>query len=251
MAIRKIKVGILTFSDGRKYIHDTLVELNRNYQNKLANALEATGEVEAVQAEDIIWNAETARTEGRRMLEKQVDITILNYAIWAFPNLAAIATNFAPGPYLLFCNIHPSEPGMVGMLACAGTMDQLGLTYSRVWGDINDKATLGKVMSYVRAAGAVNHIKGETYGLFGGRPLGMYTAVANQDQWRKIFGVDVQHIEQYDIVRVSETIDDDRVNAGLNWLEERVKEVKYNGNALTPGKTEETDSFLSRHTGNH
>ena len=236
MTIRKIKVGILTFSDGRKYIHDTLVELNQNYQRKLAQALESTGEVEVVQAEEIIWNAETARNEGRRMLENRVDMTILNYAIWAFPNLAAIATNFAPGPYLLFCNIHPKEPGMVGMLACAGTMDQLGLTYTRIWGDIHDPIILNRVMQYVRAAGAVNHIKGETYGLFGGRPLGMYTAVANQDQWRQLFGVDVQHIEQYDIVRLSETIAEDRVNAGLKWLESKVKQIRYDGKALTPDK---------------
>ena len=146
MAIRKIKVGILTFSDGRKYIHDTLVELNQNYQNRLAQALEATGLVEDVPGQEIIWNPEGARNEGRRMQQAGVDLTIFNYAIWAFPHLSAIATNFAPGPYLLFSNLHPSEPGMVAMLSSAGTMDQLGLTYTRVWGDIQDPATLAKVM---------------------------------------------------------------------------------------------------------
>jgi hypothetical protein len=61
----------------------------------------------------------------------------------------------------------------------------------------------------------------------------MYTAVANLDQWRSIFGVDVEHIEQYDVVRYSERVDDGRVNAALRWLEERVGSIKYDGKALT------------------
>jgi len=236
MSIRKVKVGILTFSDGRKYVHDTLVELNQSYQDRLARALEATGQVEVVAGQQIIWTPEGARVEGRRLQESGVDMTILNYAIWAFPHLSAIATTFAPSPYLLFCNLHPSEPGMVAMLSSAGTMDQLGLTYTRVWGDIREPATLAKVMKYVRAAGAIAHLRGETYGLFGGRPLGMYTAVANLDQWRSIFGVDVEHIEQYDVVRYSERVDAERVSAALRWLEKYVGLIKYDGKALTPEK---------------
>ena len=73
---------------------------------------------------------------------------------------------------------------MVAMLSCAGTMDQLGLRHTRVWGDIQDPKVLARVMTYVQAAGAVAKLRGETYGLFGGRPLGMYTAVANLDQWQ-------------------------------------------------------------------
>jgi L-fucose isomerase len=236
MTLSKFKVGILTFSDGRKYIHDTLVNLNQNYQDRLAKALDATGQVEVLAGQEIIWTPEGARTEGRRLREAGVDVTIFNYAIWAFPHLSAIATNFAPGPYLLFSNLHPSEPGMVAMLSSAGMMDQLGLTYTRIWGDIHDPAILDKVMKYVRAAGAISHLRGETYGLFGGRPLGMYTAVANPDQWQSIFGVDVEHVEQYDIVRCSETIDPRRVEAAFQWLEKYVGEIKYDGKTLTPEK---------------
>ncbi len=91
-------------------------------------------------------------------------------------------------------------------------------------------------MKYIRAAGALSHLRGETYGLFGGRPLGMYTAVANLDQWQSLFGVDVEHIEQYDIMRYSEKVDSDRVNAGLKWLEKNVGNIHYDGKALTPEK---------------
>ncbi|MEI6166598.1 MAG: hypothetical protein WCS52_05335 [bacterium] len=233
--MRKIKVGILTFSDGRDYIHKSLEPLNRRYQQGLAAALEKAG-VEVVQGEEIIWNQQVAQAEGRRLTQAGCDLTICNYAIWCYPHLTAVATAFAPGPYLLFCNVHPSEPGMVGMLAAAGTLAQVGRPHTRVWGRIEEKAVLAKVMSFIRAAGALSLLKGQTYGLFGGRPLGMYTAVSNLDQWQKMFGLDVEHIEQEDIVRYAKKADSKKVDRALAWLEKHVGHIAYDGKGLTPEK---------------
>ncbi len=234
--MRKTKVGILTFSDGRKYIHESLVELNRRYQTNLAKALAATGEVEVVEGREIIWSPRSAQQEGRRLAEAGCDLTICNYAIWCYPHLTAIATAFAPGPYLMFCNVHPSEPGMVGMMAASGALDQLDRKQHRVWGKIEDRAVLAKVLSFIRAAGSLSKLKGQTYGLFGGRPLGMYTAVANLDQWQKEFGLDVEHIEQQDVVEYSKRVASVKVERAFKWLEKHVGQIKYDGKALTPEK---------------
>ncbi len=235
-SMRKLRVGVLTMSDGRKYIHEDLLETNWTYQRRVAAALERTGLVEVVQGEAVVNTSEVAQQEGRRLARAEVDLTILNYAIWCYPHLSAMATHFAPGPYLLFCNVHPSECGMVGMLAAAGTMDQLGKPYTRVWGDIDDPSVLARVMSYIRAAGALSELRGQTYGLFGGRPLGMYTAVANLDQWASMFGLDVEHVEQQDVVTYAHQVDDARAEAGLKWLEERVGHIAYDNEGLTREK---------------
>lgn len=234
--MKKIKVGILTFSDGRKYIHDDLLETNQRYQDQLEKALTETGQVEVYSGNEIVWAPDIARIESKRLESAGVDLTIFNYAIWCFPNLSAIATNFAPSPYLLFCNLHPSEPGMVGMLAAAGTMDQLDKTYHRIWGNISEPETLNKVMSFIKAVAAVKRLKGQTYGSFGGRPLGMYTTVAGLDQWQQLFGIDIEHFEQEDIVRFSKEVDDEKVNKALMWLEKFVGQIKYDGHVLTPEK---------------
>jgi L-fucose isomerase len=91
-------------------------------------------------------------------------------------------------------------------------------------------------MSFVRSAGALAKLRGQTFGLFGGRPLGMLSAVANQDEWMKIFGVDVEHIEQEDVVRAARQIDPARIEHGFRWLTEHVGEIRYDGKALTPEK---------------
>jgi L-fucose isomerase len=235
--MKKAKVGLLTFTDGRESVHKALRQMNVQYQRKMKQALEGTGQYQVIAGREVIWHPSVAKEESIRLKEEGVLATIFNFAVWSFPHLAAIASEFAPGPYLLFSNINPHYPGMVGMLASAGALDQIGRFHKRVSGDIEEKKTLGRVVSFLRAAVAINRLKGETFGLFGGRPMGMYTAVANLDQWRKMFGIDVEHIDQYEIVRRSELVDKKKVEKALKWLESMMgKNIHFDGKNLTPEK---------------
>jgi L-fucose isomerase len=232
----KRKIGILTFSDGRAAIHKDVEPLNLHYQKQLADALQETGEVEPIVGQSIIWTNELAKQEAARLARAECELTIFNFAVWSFPHLAAIASQFAPGPFLLFSNINPQYPGMVGMLASAGALDQIGTLHGRISGDINDEKVLRKVLSFIRAGSAVARLKGETYGLFGGRPMGMYTAVANTDQWMSLFGIDVEHIDQYEIIRRANEASPEEVEKAFSWLSEKVGKIRYDGKQLTPEK---------------
>ena len=236
--MKKYKVGLLTMSDGRQYLHDTQLEMNMRYQSDIKEALEATGIVEVVSGSAPINSNTAAKAEAMRLKEAGVELTIFNYAIWCYPQFTAVAANFAPGPYILFCNIHPSECGMVGMMAAAGTFDQLGLVYERIWGSVKDSKVLDRVMACIRAAASVARLKGITYGNFGGRPIGMYTAVANLDQWQRLFGIDVEDIEQYEIIQTGNVIDATKVKTARMWLEKNVGYVGYNNSNFTPEKLE-------------
>jgi L-fucose isomerase len=234
--MRKYCVGLLTFSDGREYLHRAHFETNMRYQKKVKAEIEATGEADVVGGQTIIWDSQTARQEAQRLRQANVDLVIFNYAIWCYPHLSAIAASFLGKPIILFSNLHPSEPGMVAMLAAAGTMDQLGYRHTRIWGDIGEKDTREKVMVYIRAAAAISMLRGITFGTFGGRPLGMYTAVANLDQWQRDFGIDIEHCEQEDIVRFANEVEQTEVEKAQMWLEDLVGDIQYDGKALTPQK---------------
>src|SRR5581483_9476831 len=56
-------------------------------------------------------------------------------------------------------------------------------------------APVGSNEMAVREARAVAAQRGSTFGRIGGRPMGMYTAVSNTDQWMRTFGVDVEEID--------------------------------------------------------
>ena len=234
--MEKRKIGLLTFSDGRESVHKEVESVNLEFQSRLAEALRNTGEVEPVEGQEIIWTAELAKNEARRLAHKGCESTIFNFAVWSFPHLAVMASRFAPGPFLLFSNINPRYPGMVGMLASAGALNQISTMHGRLVGDIRDEAILRKVLAFVRAGSAVTRLNGETFGLFGGRPMGMYTAVANPDQWMSSFGIDIEHIDQSEIIRRSKEAPTDEVGKAFAWLSTKVGKIRYDGKQLTPEK---------------
>jgi len=83
--MKKRRVGIITFSDGRDFVHRDLIDMNREFQNRLVRALEATGEVEVVVASEIVWKPSLAKKAGKEMMKAEVEATIFNYAIWCWP----------------------------------------------------------------------------------------------------------------------------------------------------------------------
>lgn len=232
----KRKVGILTFSDGRESVHRDVEPIAQQFQSRLEEALEETGEVLPVPGERIVWTAEIAKEEARRLHKLGCEMTVFNFAVWSFPHLAAISSRFAPGPFLLLSNVNPEYPGMVGMLASAGALDQIGVFHGRIFGDITDQKVLNRLMAFVRGATAVNRLRGETFGLFGGRPMGMYTAVANADQWMRLLGIDVEHVDQSEIIRRSGDAPSDEVERAFEWLSSKAGAIRYDGAQLTPEK---------------
>ncbi len=235
--MKKRRVGIITFSDGRDFVHRDLIDMNREFQNRLVRALEATGEVEVVVASEIVWKPSLAKKAGKEMMKAEVEATIFNYAIWCWPHLTVMASLYAPGPYLAYGQINPAYPGMVGLLAAAGALEQVGITPERVWGNPEDPDVIEKVMHFVRAASAAARLKGERYGMFGGRPMGMYTASSNGDQWLKEFGIDVEQIDQYELVVRAEKVSKEVTKKAREWLE-KLATVEYDGKQLTPEKLE-------------
>jgi len=232
--MKKRKVGIITFSDGRKFVHDELLQMNKKFQERLVKALEGTGEVEVVTASDVVWKPSLAKKAGKELMKAEVEATVFNYAIWCWPHLTVIASLYAPGPYLLYGQINPEYPGMVGLLAAAGALEQVGIIPERVWGEPENPTVISKVMKSIRAASTINRLKGERYGKFGGRPMGMYTAAANGDQWMREFGIDVEQIDQYELVVRAEKVPPEIKTKAREWLEKMVKEVRYDGKQLTP-----------------
>ncbi len=228
-------VGLLTVSDGRASVHRGagVGAFARTVEDRVAAALERLGH-RVVRASEPVWTSELAVREARTIAAAAPSATIVNIPVWAFPHFTALAASELRGALVLFSNLNPQYPGMVGMLAAAGELDQVGRRHERIWGEIEDAAVLARIDAAIRAGDAVRSLRGATFGRIGGRPMGMYTAVANTDQWMRQFGVDVEEIDQWELVRRSATIEPSRARAGREWLERHAAGVHYDGSLLTP-----------------
>ncbi len=226
-------VGLLTVSDGRASVHRDVAAFASQVEDRIAAALGRAGH-EVVRARELVWTNELAVAEARRIADARPALTMINIPVWAFPHFTMRAARELPGPLLLFSNLDPQYPGMVGMLAAAGALDQIGRGHGRAWGDLNDEAVLARVEAHIQAGAAALALRGSTFGRIGGRPMGMYTAVSNPDRWLDQFGVDVEEIDQWEIVRRAGAIDAARVAAARAWIERTAAGVHYDGDRLTP-----------------
>src|SRR5699024_3962675 len=119
----------------------------------------------------------------------------------------------------LVASTDPTEPGLVGMLAAGGALDQIGREHGRAWGGPDESGLIERIGVRAGAAAAVKSLRGCTFGRFGGRPMGMNTAVANTDQWQRQFGIDVEEIDQYELVVRATNADAAEARGAREWLE--------------------------------
>ncbi|MFD9890129.1 L-fucose/L-arabinose isomerase family protein [Amycolatopsis sp. NPDC059027] len=226
------RIGVINISDGRDYVHGGIADFIRSNEDKLVASLTAAGH-EVVRAPSAVSANTLATSHAREIDAANVDLTVLHYCVWAFPHFTMLAAGALRGPLVLVANTDPVQPGMVGMLAAGGALDQIGRAHVRLWGDPEDSALVEEIGVRASAASAVSRLRGSTFGRIGGRPMGMNTAVANTDQWQRKFGVDVEEIDQWEIVRRAEAADAAEKAKARDWLEQHAT-VRYDGKKLTP-----------------
>ncbi|HET6173395.1 MAG TPA: L-fucose/L-arabinose isomerase family protein [Gaiellales bacterium] len=226
-------VGLLSFSDGRPYVARDTAAFVADSEERLAAWLREAG-YDVVRAGAPITSNDLAVSEARAIAAASPAATVFSYPVWAFPHFTMLAQDQLSGPVVQFSNVDPRFPGMVGMLAAAGGLDQVGRRYERVWGDVAEAETARRLGAILRAAAAVSSLRGSTFGRIGGRSMGMYTAVSGTDDWMRRFGVDVEEIDQWEIVRRSAEQDPARARRARLWLEQHTAAVHYDGERLTP-----------------
>ncbi|MFB0518734.1 MAG: L-fucose/L-arabinose isomerase family protein [Acidobacteriota bacterium] len=229
-----MKIGILSFSDSRRRVHESLAPVIEETANLIRQKLEEVGGIKVITGNKIIWRPEDARGEARYLAGEEVDGVILNVPVFAFPSLVRIACQFLRGPFLAFTPCCGKLPGLGGMLAASSGLEQVGIPCEKLYGSLDDKGVIDKMLIFCRAAHAVNRLRGQVLGLIGGRSIGMVTGESAPDLYYSLFGIDVEHIDQLEIVRRSTEIPYKLADEAYNWLESHVKAIEFDAKKLTP-----------------
>jgi len=234
--MRKPKIGILGFSDGEPEVHEQLKDIVQVQLDTIVGELNKTNEVEVVKGDILINSVKAAKEESLKMVAKGVDGMIFSYGVFSFPNFSAIAARNSKGPFLLAANLNPDWPGMVAMLASGGALHHLGIDHFRVAGDVKKKKVLDRMLTFAKCAKVTSQLNGQKYGLIGGRSLGMYSSTVSMQDWQEKFGIDIEHVDQSEILRLAETIPEEDVNKAFKWLSNNIGKINYDNKRLTKGK---------------
>lgn len=227
------RIGVVGISDGRDHVHARNAEFIQTKQDALVRSLQSAGH-EVVAGRSLVATNVQASAVAREVAAADVDVTVFYYTVWAFPHFTMLAADATRSPLVLVASTDPTEPGLVGMLAAGGALDQIGRKHTRAWGAPDDVSLTEAIGVQATAAAAVKSLHGSTFGRFGGRPMGMNTAVANTDQWARQFGIDVEEIDQYELVLRADKADATEARKGREWIEQYAAGVHYDGKKLTP-----------------
>lgn len=234
--LRRPVLGLIGLSDGDPIVHEKSKDIVQRQLDVIEEALKKDGRVDVVVAEQLVDSVEAAKREAEKLKIKGVDGTVLSYGVFAWPNFSAVVAKYGQGPFLLAAQLNPDWPGMVAMLAAGGALNQQGISHFRAYGDFTSPEVLEKIITFARCAYVVSGLMGQKYGLIGGRSLGMYSATVDMQDWMDKFGIDVEHSDESEIVRIAETIPEETVEKGFKWLTDHCKSIRYDGRKLTPEK---------------
>ncbi len=228
------KIGLLVFSESAQRED---VYLKR----KPISDREITRFVERLSpGVDIVWpksrelrNRRQALSALRELQAASVEAIVLYIPIFVSPALVAHTANQSKVPLALVCNDAEDSLSELAFLATAGAMDQIGLSYLRQAGDIRDNDNLEKLLRFLRASAAANLLRGQTFGCIGGRALGISSGTADLSLWERTFGVDIEHVDQFELVRRADNIDADEVKRHVCWIEKQAGSVQFNETNFT------------------
>jgi L-fucose isomerase len=229
-------VALMTFGDAREHEWNNLfrdMTVSRHVQ--ILDYFKGLP-VELQALEEVARTRDEIDAQVDRLKATGVAAFIVHLPCWTAPNLVVHGVQRMGLPTLLVSNRDPGTHGSVGLLGAGGALDQIGYPHLRVRENFETTALGEKVLPFVRAAWAVKQLHGQVFGLFGGRSLGIDTGTFDPMQWRRQFGVDVEHIDQLEIIRRADLIDAKDTKKLVGWLEKTAASVDYDGVKLTPEK---------------
>ncbi len=238
----KIKVAVVTLGDSRKEFFLSRINIVNDELQKLKETL---GEKYDLYMPDIVYDIEEGQMASDEIIKRGIKSVIIHIPIWGSPNLALRIAYSTDLPVLLLGNKRPDSSSIVCLLAVAGMLEQSGKKCIRVAGDIRDEAVYKKVENFIAACNLVDVISRSSFGLIGGRSIGIGTTVADPSQWQKIFGTEFDHCDQYEVVYRAKQISQERVQKHLNWLKSNIPNIEFGGLFTEDSLERQVRSYLA------
>jgi len=232
------KIALMTFGDERDYMWEGYFGPLTRPRHKEAITYLSSLPIDLLSFEEVARSKQEIDRQVTELKAAGAEALFAHTPCWCTPNMAVRAVQGLGLPTVVMTSTSAATHGMVGMLATAGTLSQIGIEHIRVREDFGAPVFEETVLPYFRAASTRSRLKGRVMGLFGGRSLGIDTGTFDPMQWRSQFGVDVTHIDQLEIVRRAELVEAERVARMMDWSKDQFAGIEYDGEKLTEEKLE-------------
>lgn len=160
---------------------------------------------------DVIWPGravsceEDAVAEVERMRAAGACGVIYFTAWFLRANVIAGACQHSHLPALLWAIPNMDDTSLIGFGVAHGSLDEIGQQHAVVC-DAWTAAAQRTMLAWIRASHVKQLAASARYGHIGGKCLSMMTADADANAWRRQFGIDVDHAEQWTLIHEAQEI---------------------------------------------
>ena len=215
--MEKKKIAVVSLGDCRRPFYETRRHIAEEETEKLLRVL---GECYEIYAPDVVFDINEALAAADEIRRRLITQVVIHIPIWVTPNLALRIAAATPYPVVVFGNTRKDSSSTVALMATAGMLSQTGKECIRVIGHIEDATVRSQVTDLLDSVAVVDGLKSSSYGMVGGRSIGIGTTVADPTQWQKLYGVEFDHCDQYEIVWRAQQMEPARVEKHLKWVKE-------------------------------
>ena len=142
--------------------------------------------------------------------------------VWAAHMIAAIRAFARTGKGIVIWT-HPGSQGWrpVGGLVLAAALNEVGIKHRFVYGGTDEAC---RVASYCKASALKQKLDMTTLMSFGGRGMGQTCGVADPSQWMRVFGIDIDSRDTYELVETAKNIPSGKVERFYDIIAEKFTE---------------------------
>lgn len=221
-------IDIIVFAEGhnREDVYKNRLPIQTRELHKLFDNLKREFSIDSERILEI--RSKREGIQAAKQVNRSDSAAVVLY-VPTFNNPATVAhtARLIYKPMALLGNKATDSLSQLGYLASGGVIAQVGLDVKRIVSDGCTEEAASELKKWVTAVKTREALKGETFGCIGGRSLGIATGTANPAQWEDIFGVDVEHIDQLELVTRADKIDEAKIEETISAIKKRYGAVQF------------------------
>lgn len=179
-----------------------------------------------------VFNLDGAISKFNELTNEETVSLIIHLPGWAYPNVGstlAILSQKDDTPVLLW-----GSSALSGVMATKGAIEDAGINFTFVLGLPEEEGVLSTILSFLNAAKLYRVLKNKKLGVFGGISMGIYNYLGDFSKYKRFLGIDTIHFDEEEILK--EKVDDNLVEKYFKFLEDNLKEIRFDNDVLTPDK---------------
>jgi len=180
--------------------------------NKIAIEKIKERNIDVIFKEELVYNIEDSLKTTKEFISKGVDCIIYLIGTWIYVPMVVNAALECNVPILLWSIKDPATFSLTGAGITHGSLDEIGIKHKFIYGSPEDEEVLNKIVTYAYASMLKNGLKKQKLGLIGGKPSGMYTTMVDMSQIKSLFGIEIEHVDQYRVFLEAENVNEKIIN---------------------------------------